>query len=183
MKKLFWLLLVISVTALLSGCRWNKEEWGDVMDWPWMINEVSSYSIKTTPRDTMPWEDIYVYDQNDKLVLSLDDKDEPQYFFALYEDYIILDSGTSASQRDMLVFNIKSWEKVFQTEYFPWEYGLVLNDNNIEFYKKISESMYWEYTLPQCEGEYDNGYIENYGYTIWEDQANDLGDIQCAYFE
>jgi hypothetical protein len=60
---------------------------------------------------------------------------------------------------------------------------LVLNDNAVEFYKKIDDSHLWDYTLPQCEDEYANGYIEKYGYTIWDDMDSDLGDIQCAYFE
>jgi hypothetical protein len=42
------------------------------------------------------------------LVLSLEDKNQPQYLFALYENYLVLDSGTSASQREMLVYNIPS---------------------------------------------------------------------------
>ena len=153
----------------------------DIMDWPWMVNEVSSYSVNTQERWEFPWEDIYVYDDNGNLVLSLEDKDQPQYFFALYENYLILDSGTSASQREMLVYDIKSGNKIFETDYFPWEDWLVLEGNNITFYKKIDESAYWE--LPDCQNEYDNGYIGSYWYTIWEDQVNDLGDIQCAYFE
>jgi len=153
----------------------------DIMDWPWMVNEVSSYSVNTQERWEFPWEDIYVYDDNGNLVLSLEDKDQPQYLFALYENYLILDSGTSASQREMLVYDIKSGNKIFETDYFPWEDWLVLEGNNITFYKKIDESAYWE--LPDCQNEYDNGYIGSYWYTIWEDQVNDLGDIQCAYFE
>ena len=31
-----------------------------------------------------------------------------QYFYVLYGDFIVLDSGTSASRREMLVYNIKS---------------------------------------------------------------------------
>jgi hypothetical protein len=49
-----------------------------------------------------------VYDDNGNLVLSLKDKNQPQYLFALYENYLILDSGTSASQRDILVYDILS---------------------------------------------------------------------------
>jgi hypothetical protein len=81
----------------------------------------------------------------------------------------------------MLVYDIKSGNKIFETDYFPWEDWLVLEGNNITFYKKIDESAYWE--LPDCQNEYDNGYIGSYWYTIWDDQVNDLGDIQCAYFE
>ena len=153
------------------------------MDWPWMVNEVSSYSVDVKERWGFPWEDVYVYDEMGNLVLSLIDENQPQYLFALYENYIILDSWTSASQRDMLVYDIKSGKKIFETDYYPWENGLLLNDNIIEFYKRIDDSLLSNYTLTECESEYDNGYIENYGYTIWEDQANDLGDIQCAYFE
>ena len=155
----------------------------DVMDWPWMVNETSPYLVKVTSRNYMPWEDVYLYDRYDNLVLSLVDENQSQYLFALYWDYVVLDSGTSASQREMLVYNIPLWKVIYKTDYYPWENWLVLNDNNITFYKKIGQSLYWEYTLPNCESEYDNGYIESYGYTIWEDQANDLGDIQCAYFE
>lgn len=164
--------------------KMNQKVWElDAMDWAWMVNEVSSYSVKVNERWEFPWEDISVYDNNWNLVLSLEDKNQPQYFFALYGNYLVLDSGTSASQREMLVYDIPSGIKIFETDYYPWEDWLVLNDDNITFYKGIDQSLYWEYTLPSCENEYDNGYIESYGYTIWEDQANDLGDIQCAYFE
>jgi hypothetical protein len=60
-----------------------------------------------------------VYDDNGNLVLSLEDKDQPQYLLALYENYLVLDSGTSASQREMLVYDIKSGNKIFETDYFP----------------------------------------------------------------
>ena len=161
----------------------NQEngEWDNM--WQWMVNEFSSYSVKTRERWEFPWEDISVYDNDWTLVLSLEDKNQPQYFFALYGNYLVLDSGTSASQREMLVYDIPSGTKIFETDYYPWENWLVLNGDNVTFYKGIDQSLYWEYTLPSCENGYDHGYIESYGYTIWEDQANDLGDIQCAYFE
>ena len=147
-----------------------------------MVNDVSSYSVDVKERWEFPWEDVYVYD-NGKLIFSLEDKNQPQYLFALYENYLVLDSGTSASSREMLVYDVKSGNKIFETDYYPWEDWLVLNDDNITFYKEIPETLFWDYALPNCENGYDNGYIEGYGYTIWEDQANDLGDIQCAYFE
>ncbi len=149
----------------------------------WISNTNLSYFVKTSPRGSMVWEDIYVYDSNDNLVLPLDDQNQPQYLFTLYEHYLVLDSGTSASSREMLVYDVKSGNKVFETDYYPWESWLVLNDGIITFYKEIPESKLWDYTLPNCENEYDNGYVETYGYTIWGDQANNLGDIQCVYFE
>ena len=186
--SLLWLIILVVVVWLVvlnKNGDWavERRQWEPIMDWTWMVNEFSSYSIDVKERWEFPWEDIYVYDDNGKLVLSLEDKNQPQYLFALYENYLVLDSGTSVSQREMLVYNIPSWKVIYKTDYYPWENWLVLNDNNITFYKKIGQSLYWEYTLPNCESEYDNGYIESYGYTIWEDQANDLGDIQCAYFE
>ena len=148
-----------------------------------MVNEVSSYSVDVKQRWNFPWEDVYVYDDNGSLVLSLEDKNQSQYLFALYERYLVLDSGTSASSREMVVYDIPSWKIIYRTDYYPWENWLVLNDNNITFYKEITKDLYWDYSLPSCESEYDNGYVESYWYVIWEDQANDLGDIQCAYFE
>jgi len=58
-----------------------------------------------------------------------------------------------------------------------------LNDNIITYYKQIPDSLLWDYKLPECETEYDNGYIEKYGYTIWKNMDADLWDLQCAYFE
>lgn len=153
------------------------------MDWPWMVNEVSSYSVKVQERWDMVGEDIFVYDDSGKLSLSLQDQNQPQYLFALYDNYIILDSGTSASNREMLVYNIPSGKVIFKTDYYPWENWLVLNDNIITYYKQIPDSLLWDYKLPECETEYDNGYIEKYGYTIWENMDTDLWDLQCAYFE
>lgn len=153
------------------------------MNWQLVSNEVSNYKVDTQDRWDAVWEDIFVYDEDNNLVLNLDDKGQPQYLFSLYERYLILDSGTSASQREMLVYDIPLAKVIYKTDYYPWENGLVMNDNEITFYKKIDDSLLSDYTLPQCKNEYDNGYIENYGYTIWEDQANDLWDVQCAYFE
>ena len=176
-------ILLIFIICLLIFNKGNKSvnNW-NLVDWLWMVNDVSSYSVDVKERWEFPWEDIYVYD-NEKLIFSLEDKNQPQYLFALYENYLVLDSGTSASSRKMLVYDVKSGNKIFETDYYPWEDWLVLNDDNITFYKEIPETLLWDYTLPNCENEYDNGYIESYGYTIWEDQASDLGDIQCAYFE
>ena len=148
-----------------------------------MVNEVSSYSVKVQERWDMVGEDIFVYDDSGKLSLSLQDQNQPQYLFALYDNYIILDSGTSASNREMLVYNIPSGKVIFKTDYYPWENWLVLNDNIITYYKQIPDSLLWDYKLPECETEYDNGYIEKYGYTIWKNMDADLWDLQCAYFE
>ena len=172
--------LVIIICALVF--RKSEKAW-EVMDGEWMVNETSSYSVDVKERNEYPWEDIYVYNSYGNLVFSLENNDEPQYLFALYDKYLVLDSWTSASQRGLLVYDIENASKVFETDYYPWENWLVLNDNNITFYKEITKDLYWDYSLPSCQTEYDNGYIENYWYTIWEDQANDLGDIQCAYFE
>lgn len=184
MKKkwaiVFWIIILIIITCIIV---FKKNNMWDIMDWPWMVNDFSSYSVETKERWEFPWENIYLYDKNWNLVLSLEDKNQPQYLFALYENFVILDRGTGASQREMVVYDIKSGNKIFESDYYPWENWLILNDNNITFYKKIDESLYWEYTLPNCENEYDNGYIENYEYTIWENQAEDSGNIQCAYFE
>ena len=178
------IVILIFIICLLVFNKWKNDvnNW-NIEDWLWMVNEVSSYSVDVKQRWDFLWEDVYVYDDNGNLVLSLQDKDQPQYLFALYERYLVLDSGTSASSREMVVYDIPSWKIIYRTDYYPWENWLVLNDNNITFYKEIMKDLYWDYSLPSCESEYDNGYIENYWYVIWEDQANDLGDIQCAYFE
>ena len=160
-----------------------EESSGEDLSQQLLESEVSPYKVNTKDRWDMLWEDIFVYDSNNDLVFSLDDKNQPQYLFTLYKDYLILDSWTSASQREILVYDIKSKNRIFRTDYYPWELGLVLNDNVVEFYKKIDDSQLWDYTLPQCEDEYSNGYVEKYGYTIWDNLDSDLGDIQCAYFE
>ena len=182
-KRLVIVLVAVILLVIICLLLFKKDDTWNIMDWSWMVNDVSTYSIKTSMRDSTPWEDIYIYDVNDNFVLSLNDENQPQYLYALYGNFIVLDSGTSASQREMLVYDITSGNIIFQTNYFPWNKWLILNDNKITFYKKIDDSVLWNYTLPQCEGEYDNWYIESYGYTIWENQANDLWDIQCTYFE
>lgn len=186
MKKK-WVIMICIIIIVLVVCflflNKKREEWY-IIDWTWMVNEVSSYKVVTWNRWNMVGEDVFVYDEDDNLILSLDDKNQPQYFFALYGNYLILDSGTSASRREMLVYDILTWKVIYRTDYYPWENWLVLNNDNVIFYKEITpQTLFWDYTLPDCESEYHNGYIENYWYTIWEDQANDLGDLQCAYFE
>lgn len=182
-KSIIVVLCVFILIIVIWMLIFKKTGIWDIMDWPWMVKDIQNYSVDIKERWEFPWEDIYVYDDNGNLVLSLEDKNQPQYYFALYENYLILDSGTSASEREMLVYDIKSGNKIFETVYYPWEDWLILDGDNIIFYKEIGESLYWDYTLPNCENEYDNGYVEIYGYTIWEDQANDLGNVKCAYFE
>ena len=191
MKKTLLIVLVFLSSISLSGCRRNKDEkeenlnsnihLNDISET--MRNDVSSYSIKTSPRNSMLGEDVYVYDKEWNLVLSLDDQNQSQYLFALYWNFIILDAGTRASQREMIVYNIPTGERIYETDYYPWDNWLVLDEDNINFYKKIDESLYGNYTLPNCDNGYDNGYAESYGYVIWGNQANNLWDIQCAYFE
>ncbi len=183
MKKK-WIVVICAVVIVLIVCFFVIKRLSRLgVDNLWILNTNVSYYAKTSPKGFMAWDDVYVYDSNNNLVLSLNGWDSPQYLFTLYENYLVLDSGTSASSREMLVYDVKSGNKIFETDYYPWESWLVLNDDNISFYKKIPESKLWDYTLPNCANEYDNGYIENYWYTIWEDQADDLGDIQCVYFE
>ena len=174
------LVLIVIICILVFNRNGGKR---DNTNLQFMVNEVSSYKVDVKSRWDAVWEDIFVYDEDNNLVLSLEDKNQPQYLFVLYGRYLVLDSGTSASQRDMLVYDIPSGNVIYKTDYYPWENWLVLDDDNITFYKAIDQSLYWGYTLPNCENGYYNGYIENYGYKIWGDQAKGLWDIQCAYFE
>jgi len=197
MKKLFWLFLAVLLTALLTGCRWSKDkgEWG-LNNWKWELNNsekslngwawmtYSSYYVKTFSRNfSIPWEDIYVYDENNNLVLSLDDKEQPQRFYVLFENYLVLDSWTGVNGREVLVYDVKSGDKIFQTDYDLRNNGLIRDFNVVSFYKKVDDSLLSGYVLPQCDSERYNGYVERYEYVIWETQANALWDIQCAYFE
>lgn len=102
----FVLIIVVWIIVFKKNNMW------DIMDWPWMVNENLSYNVETGERWEFPWEDIYVYDDNENLVLSLEDKSQPQYLFALYENYLLLDSGTSALHREMLVYDISLWKLI-----------------------------------------------------------------------
>ena len=160
-----------------------EENDSGLVDEELLENEFSSYKVDTKNRLDALWEDVFIYNSDGDLVLSLVDKDQPQYLFALYDNYLLLDSWTSASQRDLIVYDIKLGNKIFVTTYYPWEDGLVLSGDSVVYYKEIDQSSYWDYSLPQCNTEYENWYVEKYGYTIWNDMDADLGDIQCAYFE
>ena len=178
MKKSWWIMLLLWVPILLSGCRNNK--W-NVLDWPWMINELSNnYSVDTQMRWDNIWEDIFVYDNDGNLIFSLVNG-EPQYLVDLFDNYLVIDSWTSASQRSMIVYNVETKNKIFETDYYPWEEWLVIWEWNIEYYKKVNESEFA--SLPECENEYDNWYVERYWYDIWLDMDADLWDVRCAYFE
>ena len=56
-----------------------------------MTNEVSSYSVDVQERLNAVGEDIFVYNDSGNLILSLQDQEQPQYLFALYDNYLILD--------------------------------------------------------------------------------------------
>ena len=144
----------------------------------------TKYTIKTGSRWENVWEDIFVYDEDENIVLSLVDQDEAQYYFAIQWNYVILDNGTSASQRLIQVYDISKGEKVFEADYYPWENGLELDWNIIKFFQRIQNEDLSKYpTLAICENEYDNGYITSMEYTIWQKSAKDLQQVKCAYFE
>ena len=51
-----WAIILIIVVLIIA---FRKDDSWDVMDWPWMINEVSSYSVRVEERDEYPWEDVF----------------------------------------------------------------------------------------------------------------------------
>jgi hypothetical protein len=144
----------------------------------------SKYTIKTGDRGDNVWEDIFVYDEAENLVLSLTDENEAQYYFSNIGNYLVLDNGTSASQRLIQVYDISKGEKIFETDYYPWGDELEQEWNTIRFFQRIENENLSKYpTLAICENEYDNGYITTMEYTIWETTAKDLQQVKCAYFE
>lgn len=190
MRKLQFVLAVL-VVVFISWCTHNivkntidvsnevDSQWEDLLNTTNIV-----YTVKTWDRWDNVWEDIFVYDGDKNLVLSLVDQDEAQYYFAIQWNYIILDNGTSASQRLFQVYDISKGEKVFEADYYPWENSLELDWDIIKFFQRIQNENLSKYpTLAICENEYDNGYITNMEYTIWQKSAKDLQQVKCAYFE
>jgi len=193
MKKL-QLILISLITIVAAGCTTqnvvNNPTGIDIpTDNTPSVDETapvveSKYTIKTGDRGDNVWEDIFVYDEADNLVLSLTDDNEAQYYFSNIGNYLVLDNGTSASQRLIQVYDISKGEKIFETDYYPWGDELEQEWNTIRFFQRIENENLSKYpTLAICENEYDNGYITTMEYTIWETTAKDLQQVKCAYFE
>ena len=201
-KNLSLLILTFSFLILLTACTKKTTDPSGVSPTglPWnttqsvenellqdetqeSIEETVVYTVQTWDRWEKVWEDIRVYDENGDEVLSLVDNDEAQYFFATKWKYLILDNGTSASQRLIQIYDISKSEKVFETDYYPWETDIMLEWNTVKYYQRIDNSKLSTYPeLAICENEYDNGYIELYWYELWK-KATSLWTIKCAYFE
>lgn len=193
MKKL-QLILISLITIVAAGCTTqnvvNNPTGIDIpTDNTPSVDETapvveSKYTIKTGDRGDNVWEDIFVYDEAENLVLSLTDENEAQYYFSNIGNYLVLDNGTSASQRLIQVYDISKGEKIFETDYYPWGDELEQEWNTIRFFQRIENENLSKYpTLAICENEYDNGYITTMEYTIWETTAKDLQQVKCAYFE
>ena len=201
-KNLSLLILAFSFLIILTACTTKTKDpnsvsstnlpWDttqSVDNWQWQdemqesIEETVVYTVQTWDRWENVWEDIRVYDENWDEVFSLVDNDEAQYFFATKWKYLILDNGTSASQRLIQIYDIQKWEKIFETDYYPWETDIMLEWNTVKYYQKIDNSKLSTYPeLAICENEYDNGYIELYWYELWK-KTTSLWTIKCAYFE
>lgn len=202
-KKLSLLILTFSLLIILPACTpktidpteisptglpWNinpsveDEKWQEQIQKP--TEETVVYTVQTGDRGENVWEDIRVYDENWDEVFSLVDNDEAQYFFAIQWKYLILDNGTSASQRLLQVYDVQKWEKIFETSYYPWEDGLQLEWSIVRFLQRIDNWDLSDYpTLAICENEYDNGYTTTMEYTLWQTSAKNLKQVRCAYFE
>lgn len=201
-KNLSLLILAFSFLIILTACTTKTKDpnsvsstnlpWDttqSVDNWQWQdemqesIEETVVYTVQTGDRWENVWEDIRVYDENWDEVFSLVDNDEAQYLFATKWKYLILDNGTSASQRLIQIYDIQKWEKIFETDYYPWETDIMLEWNTVKYYQRIDNSKLSTYPeLAICENEYDNGYIELYWYELWK-KATSLWTIKCAYFE
>jgi len=189
MKKL-QLVFACLLAIIVAWCTTqNIENTNQDIDVTPTQNEVENtvaikYTVKTGDRWDNVWEDIFVYDEDDNLVLSLVDQDEAQYYFSIQWNYIILDNWTSASQRSIQVYDITKGVIVFETDYYPGENELEQDWNIIRFFQRIENENLSKYpTLAICENEYDNGYITMMEYTIWQTSAKDLQQVKCAYFE
>lgn len=192
MKKI-WLNLILLIALLVTWCTTqsiiNNPAINPIKKTVLVENQEEPvvdirYTIKTGDRWENVWEDIFVYDENDNLVLSLVDEEEPQYYFSLLWNYLVLDNWTSASQRLIQVYDIANGTKIFESDYYPWEDGLTQEWNTIRFFQRIDNANLQDYTIwVICENEYDNGYIELYWYELWKDSATSLWTIKCAYFE
>jgi len=202
-KKLSLLILTFSLLIILPACTpktidptdisttglpWDgalsveNGQWQEQMQEP--TEETVVYTVQTGDRGENVWEDIRVYDENWDEVFSLVDNDEAQYFFAIQWKYLILDNGTSASQRLLQVYDVQKWEKIFETSYYPWEDGLQLEWSIVRFLQRIDNWDLSDYpTLAICENEYDNGYTTTMEYTLWQTSAKNLKQVRCAYFE
>lgn len=200
-KKVSLLVLSCSLLIILTACTKNPTDPTDIINTglPWnivpsvtneqwqeqeAIEETVVYTVQTGDRWEKVWEDIRVYDESWDEVFSLVDNDEPQYFFATKWKYLILDNGTSASQRLVQVYDISKGTKVFEADYYPWENDLQLEWNIIRFFQRIDNWDLSDYpTLAICENEYDNWYTTTMEYTLWETSAKNLKQVKCAYFE
>lgn len=77
------------------------------------------YIVKTEQGNTIPWENIYVYDKSGNKIFSLIATNDPslQFFSAIAGDYLIVDYWTSPDIRSFMIYNIKRQAKTFESLY------------------------------------------------------------------
>jgi hypothetical protein len=133
----------------------------------------------------MPGEDIHVYNNSWTEVLSLV-SDDPQYFYALVWNSLLIDIWTSASQRNFAIYDIPRKLKIFESTYHCSNTCLTVSGNIVQFYYKI-----WnEYDgqdkrpvdAPSCTW-LDNGYVETRSFDLQTKTTQESWIFTCAYFE
>ena len=185
MKKSLGIVLVVILIAFWCFYFFDKKKSVSKLqlnDMPKLLveNENSTYTVDTEIKEWLKWENIFVYDSDWELVFSLKDSEEVYYFFVLYKNFLVLDKWIGSLDSNIVVYNVKTGNLIFETDYYPWEKWLIINDDKIEFYKRIDESLLSDSSLIQCDGgEAEKVFVEKYLYNVWDISAINMGDVQC----
>jgi hypothetical protein len=138
------------------------------------ILQFDGYEITLTPQED-PGEIVNVKDlKNDRSFVV----NEPNaWFFAVVDNFLILDVGTGAANRNVNVFDLNKNEKVFDSQYYS---TFEVEDKAIRYRKQISIED--KSKQPKCPPE-GNGFVEEHIFDLASMQDRTTGKIECVYFE
>ena len=122
----------------------------------------------------------YTVEANDFELRNIDGAD---YFFALENNFLILDNGTDGSTRSLIVYDLSSQKKVFTSIYF----GVTdINENQVTYWTKSDLKP----SKNNCSNL--NEYLANGGSAVIQKKIilnlnslvkQDIGEVRCSYSE
>lgn len=176
-KKILWIgipLLLLCV-AYLTLRSW------------WILQTSSSgsrtiYHIQTWTRTDVPGEDIFVLDNQWSRILSLEDHTIAQYFHLLYDHFLIVDIGTSASKRTFTLYDLVTQQAIFSSTYYPLQdpTSLQLSWSVLTFFYAYDQTP--PPTVAPCTW-ITNGYVQTRYFDIITQQLTASDIFTCVYFE
>ena len=129
---------------------------------------------KTNKNEKIPCN--YIVEKND---FELKNKYSADYFLAIEDKFLIMDSGTAVNNRGLFIYDLSTQNEVFHDLY---SYGRpIIKDNTVTYWINTQKPV----TIENCPNLYNSGgaFLSQVSLDLGTLNKKDLGEEQCIYQE